>query len=244
MFYLMEFVEGRIFWDGTLPGRAPGERRAIYQDAVGTLARLHALNPASVGLGDFGRPGNYFSRQVERWTRQYRASETSQIGSMEKLIAWLPGSVPVQMRSTVIHGDYRLDNLVYAPDAPRVVAMLDWELATIGDPLADFAYFAMNWVMPVDGRSGLSGHALDGSGIPTLDEVVELYCQRSGRDGLPDLHWYFAFNLFRLAGILQGIRKRINDGNASSTQAEASAARVLPLADAAWQQALLSGAPA
>lgn len=244
MFYVMALVEGRVFWDGTLPDSSPQERRAVYEAAIVNLAALHAIDPETIGLGDFGRPGNYFSRQVERWTRQYRAAETGRIEAVERLIAWLPGSVPAQDRTAIIHGDYRLDNIIFAPDAAKVLAMLDWELATIGDPLADFSYLAMNWVMPADGRSGLAGADLAALGIPTLDEAVALYCRQTGRDGLPDLHWYFAFNLFRLVGILQGIRKRLDDGNASSAQAGAMAARVPSLAEAAWRQALLAGAAA
>ncbi len=243
MFYVMSFVDGRVFWDGMLPALVPSERRMVYEDAVGTLARLHSLDHVAVGLGDFGRPGNYFARQVERWIRQYRAAQTANIEAVEKLIDWLPGTVPEQTRAAIIHGDYRLDNLIYEQGEPRVCAILDWELSTIGDPLADFAYLAMNWSMPADGRSGLDGIDFAATGIPSLDEAVSLYCGATGRDGVPNLHWYFAFNLFRLVGIVQGIRRRIIDGNASSEAAEASAARVVPLAEAAWRQARQAGAP-
>ena len=243
-FYAMEMVEGRIFWDGRLPELRPERRRAVYAEAVRVLGRLHALDPAALGLADFGRPGNYFARQVDRWTRQYRAAQTADIPAVERLIGWLPGTVPAQDRSTLIHGDFRLDNIVFAPDAGSVRAVLDWELSTLGDPLADFAYFAMNWVLPADGRSGLAGVDLAEAGIPDLGELAGLYCAAAGRDALPDLHWYFAFNLFRLVGILQGVRKRIALGNASSAAAEASAARVEPLAAAAWAQARMAGAPA
>ena len=243
-FYAMELVEGRIFWDGTLPGLAPAERRSIYEGAIGTLARLHGLDPAAIGLGDYGRPGNYFGRQIDRWTRQYRAAQTADIPAVERLIEWLPRTVPEQTRASLIHGDYRLDNLVFAPEGGEVRAVLDWELSTVGDPLADFTYLAMNWALPADGRSGLGGADLAAAGIPGLDEAVALYCAATARDGLPDLPWYFAFNLFRLVGILQGIRKRMALGNASSAAAEASAARVEPLAAAAWDQARLAGAPA
>jgi aminoglycoside phosphotransferase (APT) family kinase protein len=244
IFYVMELVEGRLFWNAALPDATAAERRTLTCSMVETLARLHSLDPVALGLGDFGKPGNYFARQVERWTRQYRAAQTEPIPAVERLIEWLPHSVPAQERSAILHGDYRIDNLIFAHDAPRVRAVLDWELATIGDPLADFAYMAMNWVMPADGRSGIGGIDLAAAGIPGLDEITTLYCGLTGRDGVPDLHWYFAFNLFRLVGIVQGIRKRIADGNASSLDAEAAAARVVPLADAAWAQARQAGAPA
>ena len=242
VFYVMSFIDGRVFWDGTLPDLAHADRGRAYEDAIDTLARLHTLDHEALGLADFGRPGNYFARQVDRWTRQYRAAQTADIEPIEKLIAWLPRTVPEQTRTSIIHGDYRLDNLVYGAAEPRVHAILDWELATIGDPLADFAYFAMNWSMPADGRSGIGGVDLASAGIPSLADAVARYCAGTGRDGLPDLHWYFAYNLFRLVGIVQGIRKRIIDGNASSDAAEASAARLIPLAEAAWRQASLAGA--
>lgn len=243
-FYAMELVDGRIFWDGTLPDLAPAERSAVYEGAIGTLARLHGLEPAALGLADYGRPGNYFGRQIDRWTKQYRAAQTDDISAVERLIEWLPRTVPEQTRSSLIHGDFRLDNVVVAPEGGAVRAVLDWELSTVGDPLADFTYFAMNWALPADGRSALGGLDLAGSGVPTLDAAVDLYCSATGRDGVPDLPWYFAFNLFRLVGILQGVKKRMALGNASSAAAEASAARVGPLADAAWDQARRAGAPA
>jgi len=240
-FYVMELVEGRITWDGTLPDLRPVERRAAYENAIGTLARLHNLDHVALGLADFGRPGNFFARQVDRWIRQYRAAETAEVPAMERLIAWLPGTIPEQTRTSIVHGDFRLDNLVAGPDG-EVRAVLDWELSTIGDPLADFTYFAMQWVLPVDGHSGLAGTDFGATGIPTLDEAVALYCAGTVRRDLPDLHWYFSYNLFRLVGILQGVRKRMLQGNASSASAAAAAARVEPLADAAWEQARRAGA--
>jgi aminoglycoside phosphotransferase (APT) family kinase protein len=242
MFYVMELVGGRIFWNGALPDQSVAERRDVYQSMITTLANLHTIDPNAIGLQDFGRPGNFFTRQVERWTKQYRASQTEQIDAMERLISWLPRTAPAQTASSIIHGDYRIDNLIYAPDKPSVVAVIDWELATIGDPLADFAYVAMNWVMPADGRSGLLGTDLDGTGIPSMDDVVALYSQATGRADIPNLHWYFAYNLFRLAGIVQGVKKRMLDGNASSAAAGETAARLIPLAEAAWEQACLAGA--
>lgn len=240
-FYVMELVDGETFWDGKLPERTPEERRAIYVAMIETLARLHQTDYESVGLSDYGRPGNYFARQVERWTKQYRASQTDEIPEAEKLIEYLPRSTPEQTRSSIIHGDYRIDNLIYGPDL-QIRAVLDWELSTIGDPLADFAYLAMNWRMQNDGGSGLEGLALDELGIPTLNEMVDIYCRATSRDGVPDLEWYFAYNSFRLMGILQGIKKRIQLGNASSAEAQAMAERVVPLARAGWRHAQASGA--
>ena len=234
-FYVMEMVEGRTFWNGELPDCGPAERKAIYHAMVDALARLHAVEPEAVGLGDYGAPGNYFERQVRRWTRQYRASQTDDIPEVERLIEWLPKGLPVQDRVSIIHGDYRIDNLIYAPDRPDILAMLDWELSTLGDPLADFAYLAMNWAMPQGERGAqLGGLDLPALGIPTLEEITDLYCEKTGRSGVPDLNWYFAYNLFRLVGIVQGIKKRIIDGNASSAEAERTAARVVPLAQQAW----------
>lgn len=242
MFYVMTFANGRNFYDGRLPDLEPVERTAVYHDMIDQLARLHAIDPAAVGLSDYGRPGNYFQRQVDRWTRQYRASQTDDVPVIERLIEFLSRTVPEQTRSSIIHGDYRIDNLIYAPDQPRVIAVIDWELSTLGDPLADFAYLAMNWSMPSDGRSGLKGVDFEASGIPSLDEAVARYCRLANLDDVPDLNWYFAYNLFRLVGIVQGIKKRIIDGNASSPDAAKSAARLLPLADAAWEFAVAAGA--
>ena len=241
-FYLMEMVEGRTFWDGALPEVSKTDRRACYEAMIDTLAALHAIDHEAAGLAGFGRPGNYIQRQVERWTRQYRAAQTDDIPEVEKLIEWLPRTLPMQAGVAVIHGDYRIDNLLYASDVPQVRAVLDWELATIGDPLADFTYLAMCWVMVRDGRAGLVGVDLDEVGIPTLEETVARYCAATGRDGLPDLHWYFAYNLFRVAGIVQGIKKRMIDGNASNPQAADLVERLLPFAQTGWEQARLAGA--
>ena len=242
MFYVMGVAEGRNLWDGSLPGYAPAERRAIYDAMIDTLAALHAVDHAAIGLGDYGKPGNYFERQVARWTKQYKASETETIPEVDRLIEWLPRTVPVQDRVSIVHGDYRIDNMIFAPAEPRVIAVLDWELSTLGDPLADFSYFLMNWVTEPEGRSGVKGLDYEALGIPTLEQAVARYCAKTGRDGLPELNWYFAYNLFRLTGIVQGIKKRIVDGTASSPQAEATAARVPGLAAAAWHFAQLAGA--
>jgi aminoglycoside phosphotransferase (APT) family kinase protein len=242
-FYVMAMVEGRTFWNGRLPEQDKSERRAIYEQMIATLARLHSFDPAAVGLGDYGAPGNYFERQVGRWTKQYRAAETGRIEEAERLIEFLPRTVPAQERLSIIHGDYRIDNLIYAPDGPRVAAVLDWELSTLGDPLADFTYLVMQWEMPAEaGSAGLRGVDFRAEGIPTLEEAVALYCSATGRSGLPALDWYFAYNLFRLLGIVQGIKKRFLDGNASSAKAEEMASRVPMLAEAAWHFARRAGA--
>ncbi|ANU08410.1 phosphotransferase family protein [Paraurantiacibacter namhicola] len=242
-FYVMELVEGRTFWDGALPELPREDRGPAYLAMVDALARLHAVDPAEAGLGDYGAPGNYFERQVARWTKQYRAAQTEELEEVERLIAWLPDTVPQQDRTSIIHGDYRIDNLIYAPDAPTVSAVLDWELSTLGDPLADFTYLAMNWALPRTGRNAqLGGLDLAELGIPSLEEVTERYCAATGRSGVPDMNWYFAYNLFRLVGILQGIRKRIIDGNASGKDAHSKAALVEPLAAAAWDFARKAGA--
>lgn len=243
MFYIMEHVEGRSLADGSLPGETPQTRRAMYRALVETLAQLHNFDPETIGLGDYGRPGNYFVRQVGRWTKQYRAAQTDDVPEVEKLIAYLPDTVPEQTRTSVIHGDYRIDNAMFAPHGPQILAVLDWELSTLGDPLADFTYLAMQWGLPAGGGgAGLLGVDFEASGIPDLDEVVGLYCELTGRQGVPELNWYFAYNLFRLVGIVQGIKKRIIDGNASSDKAEATVARLVPLAQAAWEFARKAGA--
>jgi aminoglycoside phosphotransferase (APT) family kinase protein len=234
-------VEGRTFWNATLPEVARPERRPIFDAMIDTLAALHNLDHEKLGLGDFGRSGNYFARQVERWTKQYRSAQTDDIPEVESLIDWLSRTLPEQGRTSIIHGDYRIDNLIYAVSGSDVLAVLDWELATIGDPLADFTYLAMNWVLAEDGRSGLMGVDLEGEGLPALGEAVARYTTATGRDSVPDLHWYFAYNLFRLVCILQGVKKRFADGNASSDQAESAAAKIGPLAKAAWAEARRAG---
>ena len=203
----------------------------------------HSVDHEAAGLADYGRPGNYFERQVGRWTKQYRAAQTDDIPEVEGLIEYLPRTVPEQTRTSIIHGDYRIDNALFEPDGTRIKAVLGWELSTLGDPLADFTYYAMQWAMPTgDGGAGLDGVDFAASGIPTLDETVELYCQLTGRDSVPAMDWYFAYNLFRLVGIVQGIKKRMIDGNASSDKAAATVARLEPLAIRAWEIARRAGA--
>ncbi len=240
-FYIMGMVEGRTIWDGSMPGSNPVERRATYEAMIDTLAALHAVNVETAGLSDYGKPGNYFGRQVDRWTKQYRLSETETMPEMERLIEWLPKTLPEQTRTSIVHGDYRIDNMIFAPTEPKVIAVLDWELGTLGDPLADFTYVAMAWVTDNGGRSGVQDLDRKALGIPELDEMVARYCAATGREGVPDLNWYFAYNFFRLAGIIQGIKKRVIDGTANSAHAKEMSERVLPLAQMAWDFAVKTG---
>lgn len=242
-FYLMQMIEGRTLWDGALPDLSAAQRRAIYHSIIDVLARLHAIDPAAVGLADFGRPGNYFERQVRRWTQQYRASQTEHIEDVEKLIDWLPQTLPAQDRISIVHGDFRIDNMIFANGTAQVLAVLDWELSTTGDPLADFSYLLMNWETRHEGAAGIAGLDLEVLGIPTIDEAVQRYCAATARRGVPDLNWYFAYNLFRLMAIVQGIGKRVLEGTASNARAAAMAARVRPLAAQAWASAQKAGAP-
>src|SRR4029078_3184745 len=196
MFYVMEMAKGRPYANGALPDFDPATRRRMYEQLIDTLADLHVIDPEAAGLGDFGKPGNYFERQVMRWTRQYRGSQTDYLPEMERLIAFLPESLPEQSRTSIVHGDYRIDNVIFDGDG-TLTAVLDWELATRGDTLATFSYLAMQWAMPADGAAGLAGLDLQALGIPTLDEVSELYSTRSGVPVADKLDWYFAYNLFR-----------------------------------------------
>jgi aminoglycoside phosphotransferase (APT) family kinase protein len=235
-FYIMSMEEGRVFWDPTLPSLPATERRQVFVSKIETLARLHKFEPAAIGLGDFGKPGNYFARQVDRWTKQYRASETQHIPEMERLIEWLPKTLPPQARVSIVHGDYRLDNMIFDSVEPRVKAVLDWELSTLGDPMADFTYLLMQWTMP-----GLAEADLKALNIPSMEEAAQIYCDVTGT-AMPDLNWYFAYNLFRLAGITQGIAGRIRDGTAASAKAMESAKRTVPLSKASWAYAQKAGA--
>ena len=240
-FYVMGMVDGRTIWNGAMPDDTPEYRRATYFAMIETLAKLHLVDVDAVGLSDYGKPGNYFGRQVDRWTKQYKLSETELMPDMERLIEWLPATLPEQTRTGVVHGDYRIDNMIWAKDRPEVLAVLDWELSTLGDPLGDFSYVAMAWVTDNGGRSGVQDLDRKALGIPELDEVVECYCKAMGRDSVPDMNWYFAYNFFRLAGIMQGIKKRVIDGTASSAHAKAMSERVQPLVDRATHFAKLAG---
>ncbi|MDH3547086.1 MAG: phosphotransferase family protein [Gammaproteobacteria bacterium] len=240
MFYIMEFVRGRIFWNLGIPESTPEERSAIYDSLNETIASLHCLDFAAMGLTDFGKPGNYFARQISRWSRQYRASQTSTIRDMDALIEWLPDNIPDDESASIVHGDFRLDNLVIHPTEPRVIAVLDWELSTIGHPLADFTYHLMAWQMPEfgTGSTGLLGKDLESLGIPDEDSYARRYCERSGRaGGIDNRNFYSAFNFFRLAAILQGIAGRVRDGTAASAHAANAVNSVVPLARLGWQYA-------
>ncbi len=243
-FFVMAYVEGRVFWEPLMPGSDPAERAAVYDAMNATLARLHAFDPAAIGLADYGRGENYVARQVERWSKQYRASETERVEDMERLIAWLPAHLPPARPPRLVHGDYRLDNLIVAPDAPKILAVLDWELSTLGDPLADFSYHLMQWHMPPAdaGTGSLLGVDLAALGIPSLDAYVEAYAARTGLDPRPHLPVYFAYNFFRLAAIMQGIAGRVRDGTATSAFAAAKAELVRPLAAKAFEFARQAGA--
>lgn len=233
MFYVMDMVEGRILWDGTLPDCSPEERRAIYDAKVKTFAELHNVDWRAAGLEGYGKEADYVARQIHRWSKQYVASETVKIPEMDALMAWLPENIPPGETTTIVHGDYRLDNMILHPTEPRVIAVLDWELSTLGDPLADFSYHLMNWVMPSsDPARGaiVDIPDLEAYGIPSMQEYAAKYCEYTGRDGLPELDFYFSYNAFRLGAICQGIVGRVRDGTAASEHAEQMAERVPPLA--------------
>jgi aminoglycoside phosphotransferase (APT) family kinase protein len=243
-FFVMAYVEGRVFWEPQMPASDPAERAAVYDAMNATLARLHTFDPTAIGLADYGRGENYVARQVERWSKQYRASETEPVEDMERLIAWLPAHLPPPQAPRVVHGDYRLDNMIVAPDAAKIAAVLDWELSTLGDPLADFSYHLMQWHMPhaEAGTGSLVGLDLAALGIPTLKDYVEAYVARTGLDPRPYLPVYFAYNFFRLAAIMQGIAGRVRDGTATSAFAAAKAELVRPLAAKAFAFAQQAGA--
>jgi aminoglycoside phosphotransferase (APT) family kinase protein len=244
-FYLMDHVEGRVLWDQGLPGMSPAGRAAIYDEMNRVIAALHCVDPAAVGLEGFGRPGNYFERQIARWSRQYQASLTEPIPAMDALIDWLPAHIPPSARDDsrprVVHGDFRLDNLIWDPQVPRVRAVLDWELSTLGHPMADFSYHCMSWHIPAGVFRGIAGLDLPALGIPAEASYLDRYLQRTGcseeRAGAlrEDWNFYLAYNLFRIAAILQGIARRVVDGLAASEQARAAGAGARPLAELGWQ---------
>jgi aminoglycoside phosphotransferase (APT) family kinase protein len=245
-FFVMERAEGRIVWDKTF-GEVPREsRREMFFEAARVLARLHAVDPGEVGLGDFGKTTDYFARQIGRWTKQYDAAETERIPEMERLKAWLPGAIPASDKSggetAIVHGDYKIDNLVLSEDCRQVRAVLDWELSTLGHPLADLSYFLMIWGLPKASGFGIADIDFEGMDIPRMEEVMEAYGEASGRAGLPDLPFCMAYNMFRMAGIVQGVYKRALDGNASSEKAKGYGAMVPVLAESGWEWARRAGA--
>ena len=237
MFYVMDYVEGRVLWDQSLPGMTQAERAATWDELNRVISLLHGIDFEKAGLQGFGKPGGYIARQIGRWSKQYRASETERIEAMDNLIAWLPANLPPEAATTVVHGDFRLDNTIFHPSEPRILAVLDWELSTLGDPLADFAYHCMSWHIPPGQFRGIAGLDLRALGIPSEAEYVRKYCERTKRKSIDAAHWdfYMAYNLFRLAAILQGIMKRVVDGTAASEHAKDAGRRARPLAELGWR---------
>ncbi|WP_077037352.1 phosphotransferase [Pelomonas sp. KK5] len=242
-FYIMEFKEGRVLWDQSLPGYANAERAALYDEMNRVIAALHSVDFAAVGLGGYGKPGNYFERQIGRWSKQYLASVTGPNPAMDRLLEWLPAHIPATARDesevSIVHGDFRMDNMVFHPTEPRVIAVLDWELSTLGHPLADFSYHCMSWHITAAGTArGLGGVDIAALGIPDERSYVRRYCERTGRQDpdavMQDWNFYMAYNLFRLAAIVQGIAKRAEDGTASSDRAREAGKSAVPLAELGW----------
>jgi aminoglycoside phosphotransferase (APT) family kinase protein len=236
-FYVMEYVEGRILWDPTLPGMTPAQRAAHYDELNRVIAALHLVDYAAVGLGDFGRTGSYIERQVARWSKQYQAAGADRIDAMDRLIEWLPAHIPDGDETSIVHGDYRLDNVIFHPTEPRILAVLDWELSTLGHPLSDFAYQVMAWRLSPQEFRGLKGADLAALGIPVEADYVAAYCRRTGRTGIPNWEFYLIFNMFRIAAILHGVLSRAMQGNAASADAVAMGSRARPVADVAWRMA-------
>jgi len=237
-FYVTDCVEGRVLWDQALPGMTRAQRSAIWDELNRVIAQLHGIDYKAVGLEAFGKPGDYIARQVARWTKQYQASELERIEEMDKLIDWLPRNIPPGDETSVVHGDFRLDNMIFHPTEPKILAVLDWELSTLGHPLADFAYHCMSWHIAPGKFRGIAGLDLAALGIPSEREYLERYCRRTGRKGIDPSTWdyYMAYNLFRIAGITQGIAKRVVDGTAASEYAREAGSRTRPLAELGWAQ--------
>ena len=238
-FYIMDCVDGRIFWEAVPEGVSNDERRTIFDAMNEAIAKLHTVDYEAVGLADFGKPGNYFARQIGRWSKQYLADEAAgRFAAMDRLVDWLPEHIPPGDETCIVHGDYRIDNMIFHPREPRVLAILDWELSTLGHPLADFSYHCMMYRMPPQGFTGLTGADLAALNIPTEEEYIAAYCRRTGREGgIPNMDFYVAYNMFRLAAILHGIQGRVVRGTAASKHAQAMGAMVEPLAELGWTQA-------
>ncbi|MGF7162337.1 aminoglycoside phosphotransferase (APT) family kinase protein [Rhodoligotrophos appendicifer] len=245
-FYVMDFVDGRVFWEPSAPGIGREERAALYDGLNATIAQLHSYDHQAIGLGSFGRPEGYVARQIKRWSEQYKASATASIPAMDRLMDWLPGACPATTDAAIVHGDFRLDNTIIAPGKPKILAVLDWELSTIGDPIADFTYHLMQWRMPPSetgaGVGTLVGHDLNALGLPSLEDYIERYCERTGRQGIAEIDFYLAYNFFRMAAIFQGIVGRVRDGTAANPKAAAMATQVAPMAEVAWTYAKAAGA--
>ena len=239
MFFLMDCVEGRVLWDPQLPGMPREERAAIFDEMNRVIAALHRVDYAAIGLADYGKPGNYFARQVDRWSRQYKASETEKIEAMDRLMEWLPQNIPASDETSIVHGDYRLDNMIFHATEPRILAVLDWELSTLGHPMADFSYHLMAWRLSSTEFRGLRGADLAALGIPGEGEYIDKYLQRAGTRHPPtakDLAFCMAYNMFRAAAIFQGVMARALAGNAASAQAIEVGSRTRPMAELGWKQ--------
>ena len=236
-FYVMEYIEGRILWDPTLPGMTPALRAAHYDELNRVIATLHELDPIAVDLADFGRTGNYIERQVARWSKQYQAAGAARIDAMDRLIEWLPSHIPEGDETRIVHGDYRIDNVIFHPTEPRILAVLDWELSTLGHPLSDFAYQVMAWRLGPQEFRGLKGADLAALGVPDESEYVAAYCRRTGRAGIANWEFYLIFNMFRIAAILHGVLSRALQGNAASDNAVEMGRRAAPVARVAWDMA-------
>jgi aminoglycoside phosphotransferase (APT) family kinase protein len=245
IFFVMSYVPGRVFWDPTMPDLNNAERAAVFDSVNETIAKLHQVDYRAIGLEDFGRPGNYFARQISRWSKQYQLSETETVEEMDQLIEWLPTSIPGDDETCLIHGDYSFHNILIHPTEPKVAAVLDWELSTTGHPLGDLTYNTMAWYRPKlsDGRGSFEGVDLKALGIPSFDEYVTRYCERTGRKPIENVAWYRAYNLFRSAAIAQGILGRVRDGTAAAANATELGATIRPMAQAAWKEAKAAGAP-
>tara|TARA_Y100000590_G_scaffold439616_1_gene563865 strand:- start:423 stop:1439 length:1017 start_codon:yes stop_codon:yes gene_type:complete len=236
IFYIMEFLDGRIFYDPSLPGLTKNERKSIYSSMNNAISDLHKINYKRIKLSDFGKAGNYVERQIKRWTAQYRASETDLIEEMENLIKWLPDNTPSNLETSLVHGDFRIDNIIFHPTKSKIIGIIDWEISTLGNPIADFAYHVMIWRLSKNEFRGLRGQNLSEIGIPEENEYLKNYMENTGRKELLNWNFYIAYNMFRMAAILQGIRGRARAGTASSSEAEKMGNLVLPLAKAAWSQ--------
>jgi aminoglycoside phosphotransferase (APT) family kinase protein len=243
-FYVMEMVEGRIFWEAELPQLSAAERPAYFDAMNAVMAHLHTIEPEAAGLADYGKPGNYFERQIGRWSKQYGGdTDAGRVAAMDRLVEWLPANIPAgEDEARIIHGDFRCDNMIFHATEPKVLAVLDWELSTLGHPLADFSYHLMMYRMPAGITTGLSGLDLPALNIPSEEEYVAAYCRRTGRGGIPHLDFYIAFNLFRLSAIVHGIKGRLARGTAASAHADKMAASLEGLAELAWEQAQKAGA--